>query len=117
MHSVFTLNRLSSMIAAPIIWALHFLFCYLAVSLACAGVFPEGAVGPAIAAATAASLALIAYITLLNYRKWRDNRGAPGEEAAMNAFFALNSLLLCGLSAVALAWVAVPAAMLPSCAA
>ncbi len=120
MGNPFTRDRLLSLIAAPVIWGVHFVVCYVAVSLACDRHAP--AATWIIALATLGALALIGYIVLINYRKWRLARRLAADhagtmpDAALQAFFALNSLMLCGLSAIALMWVAYPAAVLPICA-
>ena len=117
----FTLNRLSSLVIAPVIWAVHFLLCYLLTAIACALGF--GGVRVGIGVFTLIALALLGYVALLNFRKWTQARDASRStreathDAGVSAFFALNSLMLCGLSAIALIWVAAPAAMLSVCAA
>lgn len=113
MRNPFTLNRLTSLVTGPLTWAVHFLLCYLLTALACALGF--GGVRVGIGVFTLIALGLIGYTALTNFRKWRQTRNAPG--ADIDAFFALNTLMLCALSAVALLWVAAPAAMLPPCAA
>lgn len=114
MRNLLTLDRLTSLVAAPLIWAAHFLFCYVLVSLACAYGF--GGTGIGIALATLVALALIGCIALANYRKWRRIRQAKTPGTDIGSFFSLNSMLLCAVSAVALIWVAYPAAVLPACA-
>lgn len=114
MRNLFTLDRLTSLVAAPLIWAAHFLFCYVLVSLACAYGF--GGTGIGIALATVIALALIGYTALANYRKWRRAQQAKTPGTDIGIFFSLNSMLLCTVSAIALVWVAYPAAMLPVCA-
>jgi hypothetical protein len=120
--NILKLDHLVSMIAAPIIWAVHFVVCYVLVSLACAlgwtgirmlGMEPA-ALG--IAVATLGALVLLAYTGALNYAKYRRAPSAPSGSPDISAFIALNSLLLTALSAVALIWVAFPALILPTCA-
>lgn len=118
-------DSLLAMVAGPIVWTLHFLACYLTVSLACAA-GQQRLVLPGIATATAASLVLLAGICLAAWRRWRAGRGSEhgqgaqqeqGRDAAVAPFFALVTLMLSVLSAVAVLWVALPGAMLPACAA
>lgn len=115
MRNPFTRNHLLSLISAPLIWAAHFLLCYVLVSLACALGLPGVRTG--IAIVTAVALALIGFAAWTNLRKWVQARHTPTPDAPLAAFFALNALLLCGMSALALVWVAAPSAMLPLCAA
>lgn len=117
MRNPFTRDHLLSLVSAPLIWALHFLSCYVLVSLSCA--FGFGGVGIGIGIVTLAALALIGAIGLANYRTWKQSRSVIRHtavpDAQVRAFFSLNAMMLCALSAVALIWVAVPAAMLPPC--
>jgi hypothetical protein len=112
----FKQDHLVAMIAAPIVWAVHFLLVYILVSLACGFGWNDGrliGLDPAefgIAVATLAALALIAYIAVLNLRKYRRALAAP-----TSRFIALTALLLGVLSAVAVVWVALPTFMLPTC--
>lgn len=121
MH-VFKLNHLISMVAAPIIWAAHFVICYVLVSLACGFGWTRFTVlgmDPAelgIVIITLVSLGLLAYTGVTNFEKFRQARGNDAGNADMSAFFSLASLLLCALSTVALVWVAFPTLMLPTCA-
>lgn len=125
MITLFTRNSLPSLISAPLIWALHFTLSYVIVSLACA--YDFGGAHVSIALVTLLALALLIFIGAANWRKWRRERqtgrssgGGTDPDVAganMGAFFSLASLMLCVLSAVALIWVALPAAVLPTCAA
>lgn len=114
MRNPFTRNHLFSLVSAPLIWAAHFLVCYLLVSLACA--LDYGGMRSGIAVATAIALALIALAGWSNFRKWTTARRGASTDAPMDVFFSLNALMLCAMSALALVWVAFPAAMLPLCA-
>jgi hypothetical protein len=115
-------EHLLSMIAAPIIWAAHFLGCYVLVSLACMigwedrTVFGLNPADIGIALLSAAALVLLCYTCAINYEKYRQ---APTDEDGnhdIDGFIALNSVLLSLLSTVALVWVAFPTLMLPTCA-
>lgn len=115
MRNPFTRNHLLSLVSAPLIWAGHFLLCYLLVSLACALGMPGAKAG--IAMFTLLALALIGFSAWSNYRKWKFSRHGGTPDAPLHTFFALNAMMLCAMSAVALVWVAFPAALLPVCAA
>lgn len=111
-------HRLIVLLLAPLVWAAHFLACYVLVSLACAYGF--GGVRTGIGVLTLLALALIGWHAMSNYREWMDARRVGPvyrPDADIRIFFSLNAMLLCAVSAVALVWVAVPAAMLPACAA
>ncbi|HEY4542376.1 MAG TPA: hypothetical protein VIG66_08390 [Noviherbaspirillum sp.] len=119
---VFRADHLVTMAVAPIIWSVHFVLCYVLVSLGCAlgwtesGILGMNAVEAGIALASLAALAMLGYTAALNMEKYRD---APRDASGANdpsAFVALNSVLLCGLSTVSLIWVAFPVAVLPMCA-
>lgn len=114
-----TLKRLLTLIGAPVIWIVHFVVCYVVVALVCALQVSEARIiglNPAefgVAAATLIAGALIVGLALTNLRRWRN---PPGPEPEMSRFFAVNTLLLCAISLLALIWVALPTAMLPTCA-
>ena len=101
------------MLAPPTLWALHFLACYVIVSLAAPTAPGRARCGPASRWPAAPG--------------WRRSRRSPGAALASGApraacrnrtlprFFAVVTLMLCALSALALAWVALPGFMLPPC--
>ena len=111
-------------IAAPIIWALHFLFCYVFAAIYCEKSGREAALGDvriAIAIATAVALAGIGLAT----RHLWDVRGrsltdddfeyehnTPEER---HRFLNHVALMLCALSAIAVLYVAIPVFYLTSC--
>ncbi len=111
-------------IAAPIVWALHFLFCYIYAAIHCEKMGREAPLGDvriAIAVATAVALAAIAAST---WHLWRvrgrsltDNdfefdHNTPEER---HRFLSHVALMLCVLSAVAVLYVAIPVFYLASC--
>lgn len=119
MRQSLTLQRLITLVGAPIIWFAHFLGCYVIVALVCALQLTDArllGLDPAelgVVIVTALALLLMGGIAAVNWRKWRQPSGPDPE---MSRFFAANTLLLCLLSALALAWVAFPTALLPTCA-
>lgn len=119
MRPSLTLQRLITLVGAPIIWMAHFLACYVVVALVCALQLTDSRIlgmDPAqlgITIATGMALLLMGGIALVQFRKWRYPSGPDPE---LTRFFAANTLLLCGLSALALAWVAFPSMVLPTCA-
>ena len=118
-----TRDTLWTLIATPTIWALHFLFCYVAAAYACAPnvrVFEtiEGT-RTAIAGLTLVSLALIALIGFRAFREWRGREGKfPYSQDTANdreRFLEFSSLLLSSLSFVAVIFVAMPALVFVDC--
>ena len=111
-------------IAAPIVWALHFLFCYIYGAVYCAKVGRDASLdGPAtvIIGATVVALSLIALSThhlwKVRGRSLTDNdfefeHNTPEER---HRFLSHVALMLCVLSAVAVLYVAIPMLYLSSC--
>jgi hypothetical protein len=103
-------------VAAPTVWLAHFVAVYVLLSLACASdgasqtLFGFGTVALGVALATVVAFALIAGIA------WASRAGARPRDAS-GLWAARVSLYLCGLSTLAVAWVAYPAFVLPPCAA
>lgn len=106
-------RAMAVMLAPPTIWAVHFLACYVMVSLACAHGASQQLVRTGIAVASVAGLVPIAVIALRSLRQWRATRGLHEQDAA--PFFAVATLMLCAISTLALVWVALPGFMLPPC--
>lgn len=111
-------------IAAPIVWALHFLFCYIYAAIYCEKMGRDASLnGPTlvIVGTTIVALSLIAFSTL---RLWRvrgrsltDNdfefeHNTPEER---HRFLSHVALMLCVLSAVAVLYVTIPMLYLSSC--
>ncbi|HVL77195.1 MAG TPA: hypothetical protein VM406_14360 [Noviherbaspirillum sp.] len=119
---LFKLDHLVSMIAAPIIWAAHFLICYTMVSLVCmvgwthARLFGMNPGQIAVALATVVGVVLLGYTGVVNLEKYRQSRKDETGTIEVSGFVALNALLLSILSTVAVVWVAFPTLMLPTCA-
>lgn len=114
-----TLRRLLTLVGAPLIWMVHFVVCYAVVSLVCASQLGEervmglSAAQFGVAVSTLIAGALIFGIAVTSLRRWRN---PPGPDAEISRFFAINTLLLCAISVMAMLWVAFPALMLPPCA-
>lgn len=114
-----TLKRLLTLVGAPLIWIVHFVVCYAIVSLVCAShlsgerVLGLNAAQFGVAISTLIAGALMMMIAVASLRRWRN---PPGPDAEISTFFALNTLLLCAISVLAMLWVAFPTLMLPTCA-
>jgi hypothetical protein len=111
-------------IAAPIVWALHFLFCYVYGAVYCAKAGRDASLdGPTlvIVGATVVALALIALST---HRLWKvrgrsltddDFEFEHNTPEERHRFLSHVALMLCVLSAVAVLYVAIPMLYLSSC--
>jgi hypothetical protein len=111
-------------IAAPIVWALHFLFCYVYGAVYCEKLGRDAPLaGPTmvIIGATVVALALIGLSILslwrVRGRSLTDNdfefeHNTPEER---HRFLSHVALMLCVLSAVAVLYVAIPMLYLSSC--
>lgn len=104
---------------APMIWALHFLACYVFAALVCArwpGLLP--ALGPAVAGATLVAIAGIAAVAWPSWREWRreaDTQTCHATSEGRRHFLAHASLLLAGLSAFSVVLQAAPALLSATC--
>ncbi len=108
-------RSLSSLTGAFVVWSTHFLLCYIAVSLAC--IYGWSGARLAVAAFTCIALVLLAWMGWRHYRLWQAARRPGATDAALPAFLSLVAMMLCALATLALVWVALPAALLPTCAA
>ena len=111
-------------IVAPIVWALHFLFCYIYGAVYCAKAGRDASLdGPTlvIVGATVVALGLIGLSThhlwKVRGRSLTDNdfefeHNTPEER---HRFLSHVALMLCVLSAVAVLYVAIPMLYLSSC--
>lgn len=108
--------------AGPLLWALHFLACYLTAAIWCAkaGRLAElGWVRGAVAAYTVVALAGIGWTFLHGLRRHRHGAATvphdfdtPGDR---HRFLGFATLLLSGLSAVAVIYVALVAVFFGTC--
>jgi len=111
------------LIGGPTVWAVHFLLSYVTAAIWCAksvGVAaPLGNARIALAAYTV--LALIA-IAVLGWRGWRQHRresvSLPHDAASAadrHRFLGFATLLLCGLSFVAVVYMAIAMSVIGTC--
>lgn len=114
-----TLKRLLTLVGAPLVWFVHFLVCYVIVSLVCASQLAEARVAGlnaaelGVAASTLVAGVLIVGIAVASLRRWRD---PPEPDPDIGRFFAVATLLLCAISLLSMLWVAFPTTILPTCA-
>lgn len=109
--------------AGPVTWALHFLLSYITAAIWCAKAMmvaaPLGAARVALVAYTVVALAVIAGI---GWRSWRQHRWGDAElphDAASaddrHRFLGFSTLLLCGLSFVAVVYSAFVIGLFGTC--
>ena len=109
-------------VAAPVIWVLHFMACYIAAAMWCgrfAGLTPVPVQQLFVLTTTAIATAAIA---ALFWRALRRHQGeSPGESHDADTpedrahFVALTTMLLAGLSALGTLFVAFGMWLVPSC--
>jgi len=117
------IETLWTLFTAPVIWAVHFLFCYVTASVFCAkqAEIDAGleAVRIAIAAGTVVALALIVLSGFLAWRQWGFGLHEPPHDDPTaherRHFQGFATLLLSCLSFVAVIFVALPALFIAEC--
>jgi hypothetical protein len=115
------IETLWTLFTAPAIWALHFLACYIAAAVWCAkrGDAGFGIVQAGIAAATLLALAMIMLSAWLAWRQWGFGMQDPPHDDATahdrGLFQGFATLLLSGLSFVAVIYVALPLMFIDGC--
>ncbi|AZO67028.1 MAG: hypothetical protein E5Y88_09995 [Mesorhizobium sp.] len=117
------IETLWTLFTAPVVWAAHFLVCYLGAAIYCAK--PElvglsfSAVRAGIAAATVIALSLIALSAWLAWRQWGFGTDDPPHDDPTRRdrtlFQGFATLLLSGLSFIAVIFTAMPALFLTEC--
>jgi hypothetical protein len=116
-------DTLWTLIAAPAIWAAHFLFSYLLIASRCAPnaeIFvPVGGARAAVGAATLVALVLITLIFRRALREWH-RRGATLQHARDSAegrehLLEFSTMLLAALSFAAVAFDALPVLLITDC--
>lgn len=111
------------LVAGPTIWAVHFLLSYVTVAIHCAKASTADAplddVGLALWAYTVVALAAIAVFGWFGWRQHRHEQSSlPHDEATpgdRHRFLGFATMLLCGLSFVAVVYAAFAIAMFGTC--
>ncbi|GLS38622.1 hypothetical protein GCM10010869_42170 [Mesorhizobium tianshanense] len=116
-------ETLWTLFTAPVVWIAHFLVCYIGAAIYCAK--PElvglsfSAVRAGIAAATVIALSLIALSAWLAWRQWGFGTDDPPHDDPTSRdrslFQGFATLLLSGLSFIAVIFTAMPALFLTEC--
>jgi hypothetical protein len=113
------IESLWTLFTAPVIWAGHFLLCYVAAAVACARGVDLAYVRGGIGGATVLALLGIVVAGMLAWRQWGFGSGDPPHDEGTRAdrllFQGFATLLLCGLSFVAVVYQALPAVFLTDC--
>ena len=116
-------ESLWTLFTAPAVWALHFLACYVAAAIFCEKPGFLGAdfltLRAAIAGLTLLSLAVIVVAAVLAWRQWGFGSGDPPHDQPTpldrRRFQGFATLLLSGLSFVAVIYVAIPLILIDGC--
>lgn len=112
-----------TLFTAPVVWALHFLACYVGAAIFCekpdilGGDFDNLRI--AIAALTVLSLAMIVVSAMLAWRQWGFGTGYPPHDDPTRRdrllFQGYATLLLSGLSFIAVIFTALPVLFVNEC--
>jgi Kef-type K+ transport system membrane component KefB len=116
-------ESLWTLFTAPTVWAMHFLACYVGAAIFCE---KPGLLGNdfdslriAISVVTVLALAMIVVSAILAYRQWRFGAGDPPHDDPTRSdrllFQGYATLLLSGLSFVAVIFTALPALFINEC--
>lgn len=111
------------LVAAPALWAAHFMLCYITASVWCAKFTPGSGsfvtVRTAIFAYTVAALLLIARVAWSGWQRHTLGNTPPPHDAdsapSRHRFLGFATLLLSGLSAIAVVFQTLPALFIGSC--
>lgn len=106
----------------PVVWAAHFMLCYVTAAVWCAKasrVAPLGDLRLLLAGYTVAALGLIAFFGWRGLRQHRLGKATlPHDEDSAedrHRFLGFSTLLLCGLSFVAVLYVAIAIVVIGTC--
>ena len=116
-------ESLWTLFTAPVVWALHFVLCYIVVAIYCeksvAWNVEFSSVRIALGLLTLAALAMIVLSAFLAWRQWGFGAGDPphDEPTAQDRrlFQGFATLLLSGLSFVAVVYAAIPLIFIAGC--
>jgi hypothetical protein len=117
-------ETLWTLFTAPVVWAVHFLVCYVGAAVFCAKQaelgLGFGAVRAGVAGVTVVALTLIAASVYLAWRQWGFGAEDPPHDAPTagdrKRFQGFATLLLSALSFVAVIYVAMPILFIAECA-
>jgi len=111
-----------TLVVPPSLWAAHFLFCYVFAAIHCARAGRLASLGPIrveIAGATVVALGLVGICAFVAWSQSRIRGDPPPHRESTDEdrarFLGVAGLLLAGLSAVAIVFTALPAALIGDC--
>ena len=111
-----------TLVAGPLVWAAHFLASYVTAAIWCAKALPGAPLGTARTALFAYTAVALVAIAWLGWRGWRRHRAGgqrpPHDEASVGdrqRFLGQATALLCGLSFVAVVYVALGVVLIGTC--
>jgi hypothetical protein len=111
-----------ALILPPIVWAAHFLFCYIFAAVQCAKAGRENVLDEVRAGIAGATVLALLVVLAAGYVAWAKSRieGPPpphGESTDVDRarFLAVSTLLLASLSFVAIVFTALPALFFGDC--
>jgi hypothetical protein len=116
-------ETLWTLFTAPVVWALHFVACYATVAVFCAKRLPASfsfdTVRIVLFVVTLLALALIVLSAWLAWRQWGFGADDPPHDeptrSSRTLFQGFATLLLSGLSFVAVIYAAIPLAFIAEC--
>ena len=116
-------ESLWTLFTAPIVWAVHFLVCYVGAAIYCAKReqlgFGFDMVRIGVGAATVVALALIVVAAFLAWRQWGFGTEDPPHDEptgqGRRLFQGFATLLLSGLSFIAVLYAALPVLFMTEC--
>lgn len=117
------IETLWTLFTAPAVWALHFVVCYVLAAIFCAKRLPESftfdTVRILLLVITLVALAMIVLSAYLAWRQWGYGKGDPPHDEPTREerrhFQGFATLLLSGLSFVAVIYVAIPLFFIAEC--
>ncbi|AXV16346.1 hypothetical protein CYG48_11915 [Neorhizobium sp. SOG26] len=117
------IETLWTLFTAPAVWALHFVVCYVLAAIFCAKRLPESftfdTVRIWLLVITLVALAMIVLSAYLAWRQWGYGKGDPPHDEPTREerrhFQGFATLLLSGLSFVAVIYVAIPLFFIAEC--
>ncbi|WP_438754484.1 hypothetical protein [Pararhizobium sp. O133] len=117
------LETLWTLFTGPVVWALHFLACYAAAAIHCAkgsqATFSFGMLRLTLAMVTILALGAILAAGWLAWRQWGFGSGDPPHDEPTREdrqlFQGFATLLLSGLSFIAVIFVSIPLLLIEAC--
>jgi hypothetical protein len=117
-----TQTGIGTLVTAPLVWAAHFFVSYATAAIWCAkAAGPERSFGGARLAIALYTMAALIAVLSIGWRAFRGHRAAPAvaedrdSPEARHRFLTFATVLLAGLSAIAILYAALAIALAGSC--